>query len=343
MEGIIKRREIGSEFWDVPVTEVENDVFPDDTMWFISGTSALTFILKDILLAHSAESAAIPSWCCSCLIEPFQKLGIRVYLYTVCIGENGSLLCDFSSVPRCDITLTMSYFGYEQQINRGKPNGIVIRDLTHSIFGNSKCDADYYFGSLRKWAGFWTGGYAWKSEKWNSNEPVLRLDESYVFLRKTAMEEKYQYLIGEKKDKSYLTLFKKAEDYLDHSPVMEGSKRDSELARRIDVKFLKERRVLNAEIILAELNSYALFREVKSDECPLFVPLILEPDCRNAVQNYLIHEEIYCPIHWSVTDVHCLDRKQRFLYDHEISLVCDQRYDPQDMKRITACIKKLLS
>ena len=40
-------REIGSEFWDVPVEEINNGFFTESMQWFLSGRSALKAIIKD--------------------------------------------------------------------------------------------------------------------------------------------------------------------------------------------------------------------------------------------------------------------------------------------------------
>ena len=42
-------REIGSEFWDIPVLlQCENDIFSKPTHWFLSGRAALEYIISDI-------------------------------------------------------------------------------------------------------------------------------------------------------------------------------------------------------------------------------------------------------------------------------------------------------
>ena len=41
-------KEIGSEFWDVPVHELNNKLFNEDTAWFLSGRSALRAIIQNI-------------------------------------------------------------------------------------------------------------------------------------------------------------------------------------------------------------------------------------------------------------------------------------------------------
>lgn len=336
------RREIGSEFWSVPVTETENRLFPAWTKWFLSGTCALEFILRDILSTRPLKRAAVPSWCCSCMIEPFHRLGVEVCFYSV-VADGRGLICDYSALPPCDLTLVLSYFGYTAQRTIGEPSGLILRDLTHSLFVSNPDDAAYCFGSLRKWAGFWTGGYAWKKGPWSEETALPAPDEGYLALRKSAMEDKLRYLRGETGEKSYLALFEQGEDFLDCCPVMGGAKRDEELALRLDVDGLRRRRRENAAVLLSELGEHALFPELEEEDCPLFVPLLLETPVRDGLRRHLIQKEIYCPIHWEITPLHRLTERERDIYERELSIVCDQRYDAEDMRRILAAIKEYFS
>ena len=64
--------EIGSEFWDIPVSEERNDLFPNYTQWYLSGRSALQAIIKELQNLHTV---AMPSWCCDSMVKPFIDAG----------------------------------------------------------------------------------------------------------------------------------------------------------------------------------------------------------------------------------------------------------------------------
>ena len=68
--------EIGSEFWDVPIVEKQNSLFPEFTQWYLSGRSALQAIIKELKDCHIV---AMPSWCCDSMIKPFVDVGIKVH------------------------------------------------------------------------------------------------------------------------------------------------------------------------------------------------------------------------------------------------------------------------
>ncbi len=336
------RNEIGSEFWDVPLSDTEQIRFPGNTRWFISGTSALQYILRDAARRNHFTRAAVPSWCCSSMIEPFVQQGMKVCFYSVCVDENGLLTCDYTTAPPCDVTLVLSYFGYACQATKGAPSGILIRDLTHSLFCEKRQDADYSFGSLRKWAGFWTGGYAWKQGNWEEKGALPALDPAYEALRKGAMESKRRYLEGADDTKAYLKDFERAEEYLDQCGIMGGSPRDITIAPRFDEAAVRKIRKQNAEILLKAFRDCALFPTIGDSDCPLFVPILLNRDLRDGLRCWLIDNHVYCPVHWGLTDLHRLTDAQRALYEQELSLVCDQRYGATDMDRIVALAKEYL-
>ena len=333
-------KEIGSEFWDVPTgSDIENRI-PQGTKWFISGTAALEYILDDILSQKKIQTAAMPSWCCDCMIRPFLSRGIKVTFYPVYFPEDRVLTCDLSSITPCDITLLLSYFGYScQKIIASPSEGVVIRDVTHSLFTNEDAPADYRFGSLRKWAGFWTGGFAQKTGEWSFHRPITKPSELYLHYRMEGMRQKEDYIRDRSQEKSYLDLFSQGEDYLDHCTIEGGAERDLELARRLDISFLKAARKTNAKILLKGLKKVALFASISDGDCPLFVPILLEHERRERLRRHLIEHSVYCPVHWPKTELHRLTERAEQIYDQELSIVCDQRYGSRDMERILDLIR----
>ncbi len=322
-------REIGSEYWNVPVCEKENGLF-EGVSWFLSGRSALQFIIKDIKEKHNVKTAALPSWCCDSMILPFLNEGIVTLFYE-------------DIIPDCDILLTMEYFGFMRN-NPIDFHGIVIYDVTHSLFSpnmgikRAKSATDeYLFGSLRKWAGFKTGGFARKLNGEFSMPIPDVADEKYISLRARAMKEKAEYLSGKREDKAYLNIFSTAEDMLEDAGVLASYNEDILAANKLDIEFIKTARRKNAKILLSEVAEIALYKELGEDDVPLFVPIILPEKERNALRKYLIENNVFCPIHWPYTKWH---GEKSNVFDTELSLICDQRYTKEDMEYICELIRK---
>lgn len=326
-------REIGSEFWDVPVTNQQTNLFPGSTLWYLSGRSALQAIIMEL---GEVRSVSLPSWCCDSMIKPFADAGIEVRFYPVCWTE-GQLIQERSFDS--DVLFLIDYFGYTGNApDLSGFKGVVIRDVTHSIFSSTNSDADYYFGSLRKWCGVWTGGYAWARDG-HRLHPEVANDSKYVSLREKAMQQKTEYIGGHREDKGYLQLFDKAEELLEGVYSFAAAARDIQIAKRLDIDIIKYRRRTNAELLRSAFPEWLIFPEMLTSDVPMFVPVLVPDGKRNELRRHLIKNEIYCPVHWPVSDYHRLNDKEKLLYDNELSLVCDQRYTEEDMCRMIDTIK----
>ena len=323
-----QNREIGSEYWDVP--RGNDNILPDDIKWFLSGRSALSFIIRDIKKKYDVKTVAMPNWCCDSMIIPFAREGIEVCFYD-------------TNIPKCDILLTMEYFGFIRN-NPIDFDGIVIYDVTHSLFSpnmgikRGKAKDEYFFGGLRKWAGFKTGGFAGRFDGEFGVEMPGETNKEYIKLRTRAMCEKAEYISGNREDKEYLKFFSSAEDMLEECNICAGFDDDINAARNLDASFIRTRRRENAKILLEEVSDIALFKELKEDDVPLFVPIVLPNDKRNTLRKHLIENNIFCPIHWPYTKWH---GEKYDIFDTELSLICDQRYNEDDMKYICSIIKEL--
>lgn len=317
------RTEVGSEFWHVPIDN-DNGLFSDDVQWFESGRSALSAIIRE----NNFKTVALPDWCCDSMVKPFVDSGIEVSFYPAFQKRLDA---------KTDAILLMDYFGYTNQNSREGYQGIVIRDMTHSLFSDVYKDADYYFGSLRKWAGFYTGGFA-KGLKKTVSFDKKRAD--YISLRTEAMQQKEAYILGESDSKEYLNVFGRAEELLEVAGIFPADEEDIRRAKRLDVSFIRHQRRANAGILLQYFSDIAVFPEMQDTECPLFVPILV--DNRDALRQHLIQNEIYCPVHWPKSQYHQLSPEREDFYDRELSLVCDQRYTEQDMLRMVAIIREFL-
>lgn len=327
-------REIGSEFWEAPISG-ENKMFPELTQWFLSGRSALQAIVGELKGCHTV---AMPSWCCDSMIKPFVDAGISVCFYPVYYEQGVKQKPVFD----CDILFVMDYFGYKNKLNATiKYNGVIIRDVTHSVFSTAYSDADYYFGSLRKWCGVWTGGYVWTKDQHKIRE-VESEDQEYIRLREKAMKLKEKYMNGQEKNKSYLQLYSEAESILEKTGIASAAQRDVLIAHKLDVDYIKSKRRVNAGILQDAFREWLIFPDLDDSDCPMFVPIIVPHNKRDELRKYLIQHSIYCPVHWPISTLHRLTTEEKWLYDNELSLVCDQRYSIEDMNRLVETIKQFV-
>ena len=336
--------EIGSEFCDNVLVEYKNDFFlkNENSLFLDSGRSAIKFIIRDIISESGFFKVYMPDFCCDTMIRPFLELGIQVEFYRVVFG-NKSIDFDINFGNDCQVVFLMNYFGFKnEKLNqiskelksRGKT---IIYDATQALFVDF-FEYDYAFVSLRKW--FYSFDCLLTKKKPFSVTLPTETNKAYIELKTKAANIKKEYLNGTFGDKTtFLSLYSMSEDILDNQKeVYLGLEHDLD---SIDLKFISKKRRENAKYLIEGIKEMnikeitLLFDDIKND-VPLFVPI--STDFRNDLRKYFIENAVYLPVHWPLTEVHKKDNVNS-IYDTELSLVCDQRYDISDMQRILDVLK----
>lgn len=332
-------KEIGSEYSLDNLDEARNNNINSYNGEFVfSGRTAIEMVLKN---EKFIRKALLPSYCCDSMIEPFRKAKIEVDFYSVKYEEE--LKIDLKIEDDVDCILWCNYFGFNYLMPNLssfiKSGGIIIEDITHSFYSKNKFheQSTYLVASLRKWEPIICGGYV--STKL-SNKKVLNLMQppnSFLEKKKHAMLMKKEYLLDNSSvsKQEFLNLFSETNKWLANNysrlSIDEYSKN---YLMNIDYKNHREQRIKNAKILYEGLrdcfNIQFLF-SLDDMDCPLFVPIIVTNGKRNEIRNRLIENQIYCPIHWPHPNDKCCESN---LYDLELSLVCDHRYNENDMQRI---------
>lgn len=319
----------------------------------LSGRTALDLIIRDIIIKKGSFSIYMPSYCCQSMIIPFVINNIDIHFYRVDYYEN-TLFFDFDFFNEYDVVYILDYFGYKSDIvneiiireqSRGK---IIIFDITHSYFCNySNFYPDYMLMSFRKWFDS-NCGVAYKYKNDFSIQKFNQVNDKYVELKEKAYYMKKCYIEGdvniEKND--FLSLFKQAEYILDTDFISYQADKLSEYKiNNIDKNSIIKKRRENAQILLSYFISnksiYQLvFSKINIDDVPLCVPIVVNKEERNNIHKLLIKNNIFCPIHWPITDYHDNKYFDDTIYGSEISIICDQRYGKNEMQRIIEVLDK---
>ncbi len=326
--------EIGSEFWQTehtPSSEMpvwEN--YKGDKRFFASGRTALYEIIADIKKLSDCKKAYLPSYCCDSMVEPFLKHGIHVDFYEVYLDNGIKAAIDPSH--SCDIILTVDYFGFSALPNE-LPNAVHIHDVTHSLLSvPSYLNADYYFASLRKWGAVASAGFASKTYGAFTTSLPQKEHTEFLRLRKQAYLLKAEYIYNQNGEKDiFLNLFNKAEELLDNNYAgFCADEKSLSVAR--EISFQKSIRKENATLLTCALKKSQLvspiFSEVKPEDTPLFVPVVVKNNLRDKLRRFLIENSVYCPVHWPEHSGISSE-----LYKTELSLICDYRYSSLDIQR----------
>ncbi len=335
--------EIGSEFWKADICNLFSPTIKMPHQYLLTGRTALDFTIQDIKNTRVFNKVYLPSYCCHTMIQPFLENDVEVEFYHVDF-KDGRYIYEIDLNKQCDVVLIMQYFGfYNQDVNnyikqlkdRGK---VIIEDSTHSWFSEKpySLNSDYVIASFRKWTGLNCGAIAIKQ---NSDFTVTMPDESntkYIYLRQQAMSLKKEYIVyGKGQKEVFLEIFNQAEkliekDYKNYNVPDDLIK----LIQMLDYDYIRQRN-FNANYLINELKSNKGIQsicELNNFDTPLFVPIIVRDNKRNELRQHLIRNNIYCPVHWPLSAVH--DIKNTHLYDNSLSLICDQRYNIEDLDRI---------
>ena len=338
-------REIGSEFWTVDLNKnYDNNLdflkFGKDFRLLMSGRTAIDFVLKDF--KDNKKVVYMPDYCCESMIQPFKDNGYKIVYYNVDIVNNSYCIdIDFN----CSVFFAMSYFGYsisnmDKYIEQFSYRGVVvIEDITHRFLCDiNHCKSStYMIASLRKWFPIISGAVAIKfTGVFKVDISDYTIDEDLVSKRKKAMNLKRQFIDGKFDDKNYfLNLYSesnKAIKYYNNKKIDELS---FDILKHLDINIIKKTRIENCnkiESLISKNQKTKLLYKYNKGDCPLFVPIVLYN--RDFIRNELVNNGIFLPVHWPNE----IDSKNS-IYDSELSLVCDQRYNTNDIEEY---IKKLI-
>lgn len=335
--------EIGSEFSSFEYSEGDGIDYPDNVLDECLTFSGRTAIETVILNEKKIKRVIVPSYCCEAMLIPFIKANIELVFFNVNF-DNG-LKIELNITDDIDAILWCNYFGFEYQmpdlsdfIQRG---GIIIEDITHSFYSSKQYNkqSHYLIASIRKWGPLLSGGYCASKKKKLIYKPIFQPSSDYLILKDNAMKNKAEFLKGNRANKSeFLDSFAKcnhwlAENYsglaiddFSKNILTIINKKQECTIRKTNARFLYSK--------LYEIEEIEVMFPEKDMDCPLFFPIIIKNGKRNLVREKLIDNSIYCPIHWPKPTVNC----ESNIYDIELSLVCDQRYNIADMNRMISVI-----
>lgn len=340
--------EIGSEFSTNSVICGKNDYFEISDYprkMVLSGRTGLHLIAEE--MRPEVSGVCLPDYCCGSMIAPFLAHGYRVSFYSAFELTGQSI--------EAPAVLIMDYFGFlsdetKEFARRCKAEGkIVIVDATQTAFSHSQTYdvADYIVISYRKWfdslcaAVYSKNGFR-GAESGEVNRP-------YLDTWRRAAEQKHRYLqwnYGEKQE--FLDLFSMANQMLECDYAgYHADAAEVKFLRRADSSFIRDSRRRNAKYLMDEIKKLSetfdiqlMFKDLEDEDCPLFVPILLDESKRGEIRKKLIDNHIYCPAHWPV------DRKQVFsetpYHQKELSLICDQRYGLEEMKKQISTLAQIL-
>ena len=321
-----------------------------DLCFTMSGRCGIYHALNDLKTSDTVRLAYLPAYTCETVLAPYKKAGYQLAFYEV--ARDMTPVFDEQMLSRISVLSLCGYYGFcnydRTFVKRCRDHGIVvIEDTTHSIFSADGIDenCDYIVGSLRKWLGVPAGGFAIKTGG-PFTVPLLPAHRQHLDLRRSSMQLKENRSEAPADLTAATQIFWDAEMMLRTMFDAYASDREStELMQSFDYPRLIHKRRENYQYLLDHLNaerSYTIvFPQLKKAAVPSHFT-IYHPQ-RDMVRQYLNDKSIHATVYWPVNEDTDLSRypEARFIYDHVLSLPCDQRYGPAEMERICSALNEM--
>ncbi len=339
-------KEIGSEFWKEPTQWVRSD----ETL-YLSGRTALDAVLRDAMEKRGVRCALLPSYCCESMLAPFARNGLDVRFFDVWPGENGVLCAELPRPRERELLLYMKYFGSARLSGLDGADltgwAATAEDMTHTMLSEDYSSrADYQFESVRKW--FAVDGVAVaRKRSGRLPNPAQGPNETFCARRNRAYRLKNAFMEGRSGEKEeFLRLFSEASavlaaDYADRAPRPEAVADLCAFREQEDeIRTVRRDNAAVLRGLLGDLPGLSFAVDEAAGDTPLFVPVLVKNGRRDTLRRALIEERIYCPVHWPLAPgMEEISDRAKSVYREELSLVCDQRYDREDMIRAAEVIR----
>ena len=357
----MRKKEIGSNFWMThqqreSLKSLDGGIYGLDKWKHCQRTSSGRGAIK-LLLSHlpQVKIALLPEYTCSSVIAPMEEMGVTCCYYPVNkdFTVDEKTLFDLIGKFSPQMVYFQSYYGFDtlKSIKRTyqsmQQKGIVVvEDITHSwLCDFNTTDADYSLASLRKWLEIPDGGVLLSDKHaldfdMNSEESAMIVSE---FVKASEWKEKYFSTLDPSDKEKFRQHYVNAKDLLQQdTTIYRMSSMAQSVLAQTDFEQIVKRRRENAAFLQQNIKSdwvMACGVEFAPGATPLYYPIYVKGD-RKKFQTELAEQDIYCPVHWPIPSQasQLISEEGMYIYSHVLSLICDQRYDEDDMKAIVQII-----
>ena len=316
-----------------------------DARYFMSGRCAIYYALQDVMLTDTKRVAYLPAYTCETVIGSYEKANYTIHYYDV--DHNMVPIFEDNMIDKISVLALCGYYGFchydRDFVARCAQRGVsIIEDVTHSAFSLDGIDphCDYVVGSMRKWIGVPSGGFAVK-KKGQFTLPILDPDMTHLDLRISSMDMKEEALKEGKLDVVQIASdrFWSAEMMLRQMFDAHGSDpRSIQIINHYPFSKMIERRRQNYQYLLDHLDPSeyysTVFPTLTKEACPSHFTIYVSD--RAALQNYLKSHDVSTTAYWPLppsVDISQYPQAQ-YIYNHVLSIPCDQRYGESDMQLV---------
>lgn len=286
----------------------------------------------------------MPSYLCDVMLKAVSTKIVQFYPVNIHLQLFSSEWLE--AVSAGDLVIFIDYFGYPADqdfvCEAKRKQAWVLEDASQALLSTiPKPSADFFLYSPRKYLGVPDGGIL------VVNRPELMTNLQSLSssppdwwvraIQASVLRYEYDWFGG---DRKWFDVYQRADRDGPLMPYQMSALSKLLLQHHFDYASIAERRRENYITLLELLDEFALFADLPSGVIPLGFPVRMKN--RERVRQHLFDHEIYPPVHWNIK--HCVPN--RFHDSHELSgeiltLVCDQRYDRDDMARTALLFRQI--
>jgi hypothetical protein len=285
-----------------------------------SARNAFEYILR----VKKPKLVYMPKFTCDVMLEPLEKTNTKFVYYTL----NDQLEIADSIEPSADeLVLYTNYFGvkntYSQELSKQLGDRLVL-DCSQAFY-YKPTDKEHVFYSPRKFVGVADGAYLITDK---ALEGELSIDTSYQrmehLLKRVDLGAEAGYAD-----------FKRNDDSLVGEPIKRMSLLTGKILASLDYEAIRESRASNFKFLHTVLGDK---NELSFDEARGAVPMVypLKLSGVSDLKQQLIEQKVFVPTYWPNVFEWCSEDEIEYQLARDIiPLPIDQRYNDEDMQRIT--------
>lgn len=275
-------------------------------LYSYGGYYSLRIILRHLNISGD-DKILVPSYMCPSILYPFKELGLKYEFYKV----NNQLVINIDDLLKritsnTKAILFINYFGFNQpeevkkKLLKIKSNGIILlQDVVQDFYVSSnEILGNYAFMSFRKF--FPCEGSVIISDKEINDVVVKGKNKSYFRNKLKGRFGRYLHYKYGCNEKHFLDAFAKAHDTYYSPEDVALTKYDEYILNRIEFKTDMATRRNNYNKLLNRYGEKAVLKALPDDVVPLLFPMTV--DDRDNLQKQLRKNNIFCPVHWKLTD-----------------------------------------
>jgi hypothetical protein len=348
----------------------------EDRRLCLSGRCAIYYCLLDLKQRDDKRVAYLPAYTCETVIAPYKKAGYSLLFYDV---SPDGLRPQFNRelIPRISVLGLCGYYGFslydrsfvEDCVAAG---AAVIHDVTHSVFSGDGIEprAAYIAGSLRKWIGIPSGGFAVK-RRGTFTLPLRPPEEEHIRGRLACFEARAQVLRQEGTEDRVNEIFWDTELRLRRIfDAYDSDGLSADIIASYPFRELYARRRENYALVLSKNpfgsrtvpvfhrpetalrqgaspaaydrgREHILTPRLEEGVCPSHLALYSKD--RDAAREILksrgVKSTVYWPFHGELDAADFPGA--RYIYDHIHSVPVDQRYTAEDMELLCRALEEI--